>query len=386
MPVGILDRLAHGVLAEHVDPLLMPRIVCVIRALVVIRLPCFNRRRRVVQTLGIVQRRVLCEVVEVVRRGRREHGGRASVGAIGRRVVRVRQEAHTAVVADVGRIREILSHLFVRLRDLRFGTVFEVDLVEQAHRIRAVDARRHIAVFVHVRRVQAQRQQFGGDIDGDEIAGLAPIVRDDDLHRAQIGRLIDLICSDGAFERIDGLRAVRRRRRGDRFVLLAGEHDAVHLRHAHIVAELVGERHNAVAQALGRPTLGRGLDRRCRIARHLIPDRVEHGVERIGVGRRKIVVSVRRACAKGFRREACRVRVVARDALHERIRFERLITVSRNARDIGVWIGAFENTDRIDRSAVGLHRLRVANGVLRDGVIEIALRRRLPVSEEDDDL
>ncbi len=381
MPVGILDRLAHGVLAEHVDPLLMPRIVCVIRALVVIRLPCFNRRRRVVQTLGIVQRRVLCEVVEVVRRGRREHGGRASVGAIGRRVVRVRQEAHTAVGVDVGWIGEILSHLFVRLRDLRFGTVFEVDLVEQAHRIRAVDARRHIAVFVHVRRVQAQRQQFGGDIDGDEIAGLAPIVRDDDPHRAQIGFLVDLIRLDLAFERVGRLRTVRRGLRRDRLVLLPREHDAVHAGHAHVVAKLVGEGHHTVAGS--RAALRFSLDRRIRVARDLAPDCVEHGIERVSVGCGQIVVRVRglRAQLRVLRG----IRVVARHTLHERVRLERRVAAVGHLGHVGGRIGAGEDADRIDGSAIGLHGSCLGDGGIRHITIK-AIIAGLSVGEEDDNL
>ena len=157
MPVSVRDRFTFRIRAKHLDPLLMLRVVRVVRALVVVCLLRFDRRRRVVQTLGVVQRRVLREVVEVVCRGWREHGGRAAVGAIGRRVVRVRQEAHTAVGVDVGLIGEILSHLLIGIRHLRQGAVFEVDLVEQAHRVRACDARRHVAVFVHLRRVQAQR-------------------------------------------------------------------------------------------------------------------------------------------------------------------------------------------------------------------------------------
>ena len=156
-------------------------------------------------------------------------------------------------------LRDVVRHLRIRHHDFLFRAFLEVDLVEQAHRIRAVDARRHIAVFVHVRRVQAQRQQFGGDIDGDEIAGLARVVLDDDLHRAQIGFLVDLVRFNLAFEGVDGLRTVRGGLRRDRRVLLACEDDTVHFGHAHVVAELVGEGHHTVAG--GRAALRFGLDR-----------------------------------------------------------------------------------------------------------------------------
>ncbi len=99
MPVGVRDRFTFRIRAKHVNPLLMLRVVRVVRALVVVGLPRFNRRRRVVQTLGVVQRRVLREVVEVVRRGRCEHCGRRAVRRLRLcgRVILVRIEPYTLV-------------------------------------------------------------------------------------------------------------------------------------------------------------------------------------------------------------------------------------------------------------------------------------------------
>ena len=137
----------------------MLRIVRVVRALVVVGLrhAVFDGLRRVFQILGIVQRRVLREVVEVVRRRRREHGGRRTVRRrrLCRRVVGVRQEVHIA--ARVGMLCDVLTHRRIRLGHLVSHTVFQRNVVEQADRVRACDARRHVAVFVHLRRVQAQR-------------------------------------------------------------------------------------------------------------------------------------------------------------------------------------------------------------------------------------
>ena len=382
MPVGVRDRFTFRIRAKHLNPLLMLRVVRVVRALVVVGLPRFDPRRRVVRALGVVQRRVLREVVEVVRRGRCEHGGRAAEITVCRLAVRIRQEAHAAVGVDIGRIGEILLHLLIGIRHLRQCAFFEVDLVEQAHRVRAVDFRRHLAVFVHRGRVQAQRQQFGGDIDGDEIAGLALIVRDDDLHRAQIGFLVDLVRLDLAFERVGGLRTVRRGLRRDRLVLLPREHDAVHAGHAHVVAKLVGEGHHTVAG--GRAALRFSLDRRIRVARDLAPNRVEHGVQRVGVGRGQIIVRVRGLRAQLRVRRG--IRVVARDTLHERVRPERHVAIACHLGHVGGRIGAGEDADRIDGSAVGLHGFCLGNGGIRHLVFEGIAARRLAISEEDDDL
>lgn len=78
----ILHSLANGVLAEHVDPLLVLRVIRIVRALVVVRLSCFYRSRRIVEILGIVQRRIFGEVIEIVRRRRLERGSRCAVHSL----------------------------------------------------------------------------------------------------------------------------------------------------------------------------------------------------------------------------------------------------------------------------------------------------------------
>ncbi len=206
-------------------------------------------------------------------------------------------------------------------------------------------------------------------------------MRDDDLHRAQIGFLVDLVRLDLAFERVGGLRTVRRGLRRDRLVLLPREHDAVHAGHAHVVAKLVGEGNHTVAG--GRAALRFSLDRRIRVARDLAPNRVEHGVQRVGVGRGQIIVRVRGLRAQLRVRRG--IRVVARDTLHERVRFERCIAIAGHLGYVGGRIGAFEDADRIDGSAIGFHDSCLGDGVVRHSPIE-AVIAGLPVGEEDDGL
>ena len=330
----------------------MLRVVRIIRAHVVVGAVCVDRLGRVVGVLRVVQRRVVDEVVEVVRLGRSERGGRGAELRIG--FVLVRGE-RLAVRGDVRGER------LVRVRQRLLDAILERHGVEHADRECVVDRGGHGAVLVDRRRVQAQWEQLLGHLHAHRVGLLA--VRDGDDQVGEVRGTVDRVAGDFAFERVGRGLAVFARLGGLLRELLACEHNAGEVLDRHVFAEFVGEGDGAALHT----RLGRGGDRRARLAGDGGPDVVEDARELVGVRGVHVVVGVRRALSEFAERGARRVRVVARYGLH----------VAVGVRGQIVDVIGLERAHCIDQCTGVLERF-----CFLDGLVAIPW---IAVGEEDDD-